>query len=317
MTSVTSEERRSFTRFTRRALRPGATWLLVSIVLLALLVLRLACTPRNGWVGPIRVLFVGDSYTYFNNLPLIVQSVAESSDGGRRVLAERITGSAYTLHRHWVEGKALGRIREGRWDVVVLQEENGIPAAYPERFQSDVGLFAAEIRKTGARPMLLMIWPPLGKPEIQPPNERVVYGVGRTLRIPVIPVGAAWRKWLEDPNAPRLHAPDDRHPNFRGSYLSALTIVGMLRGKALSDAPTDLSGVLADNAEPFAPRIAPDELPLLLRCASEAQATLPDDSVTVSPGDVPPGVAVRVSGQDIGPGTPLTPHSILLDGHSG
>ncbi len=211
-----------------------------------------------------RVLFVGDSFTYFNNLPRLVGIV-----GGFRT--ERVTRSSWNLDRHWREGLALARIRAGGWSVVVLQEEGTLPISDPRRFQADVRRFAAEIRKAGARPMLLMTWPQRTKPWVQVPLADAFRRVGTALHVGVIPVGEAWRRW---PDPKGLYVGDGIHPSFRGSLLAALTVAGALCGRPLTSAPTDFGTALGVahplNGHAFVARIDPAELPRLVECAREA-----------------------------------------------
>ena len=67
-----------------------------------------------------RVLFVGCSLTYANDMPLIVQAFARSV-GQTLEVATAVKGGA-SLEDHWKRGGALTRIKEGGWNVVVLQQ---------------------------------------------------------------------------------------------------------------------------------------------------------------------------------------------------
>lgn len=211
----------------------------------------------------LRVLFVGDSFTYFNDLPRLVALVSEG-----RLKTDRITASGWNLDRHWRAGRALARIRAGGWNVVVLQEEGALPVSDPARFQADVRRFALAAHAAGARPVLLLTWAKRDKPPAQALLTNAFRRVGRSLGVPVMPVGEAWRLWRARPNAPGLYVADGIHPDFRGSYLSALVIVGALRGRPLTTAPTDFGSTLG--VAHVAARIDPAELPALLRCAREA-----------------------------------------------
>ena len=69
----------------------------------------------------------------------------------------------YSLEDHWNRGDALAAIRQGGWDLVVMQQG---PSALPESRTHLIewtARFAAEIRKVGARPALYMVWPPLDR----------------------------------------------------------------------------------------------------------------------------------------------------------
>ena len=65
-------------------------------------------TPRV-W----KVLMIGNSYTYFNNLPKMFEQVALADQPPRRVQCEMIVKGGATLQEHWDEGKAVQAIRQG------------------------------------------------------------------------------------------------------------------------------------------------------------------------------------------------------------
>src|SRR5262245_62027095 len=75
---------------------------------------------------PLRVLFVGNSQVYFNDLPRIVEALAESAAADRpRVRADRAVAGGASLESHWNRGTGQGTARamiaEGKWDYVILQ----------------------------------------------------------------------------------------------------------------------------------------------------------------------------------------------------
>src|SRR5688572_18130809 len=74
---------------------------------------------------PLRVLFIGNSYTFFNGgLGTLVQQLALSAKHGRPLDFVEVTKGGQTLEGHWKDGRALAAIRRGGWDVVVLQEHS-------------------------------------------------------------------------------------------------------------------------------------------------------------------------------------------------
>ncbi len=73
---------------------------------------------------PLRVLFIGNSYTYFNNLPELLRAVAASQKDGPRIETEGSLSGGKSLQWHWENSRALEAIRRGGWDFVVLQEHS-------------------------------------------------------------------------------------------------------------------------------------------------------------------------------------------------
>ena len=83
-----------------------------------------------------RVLFIGNSYTEVNNLPDLVQRVAESA--GDVLEYQSNTPGGCTFQQHCTN-RSMELVRQGGWDVVVLQEQSQLPS-FPQS-QVEVELF--------------------------------------------------------------------------------------------------------------------------------------------------------------------------------
>ena len=81
--------------------------------------------------GRLRVLFIGNSYTFVNNLPWMLSELARAADDSPVIDTEMIVAGGATLRTHWEGGRALAAIRRGHWDYVVLQEQSTL---IPPRF---------------------------------------------------------------------------------------------------------------------------------------------------------------------------------------
>jgi hypothetical protein len=123
--------------------------------------------------GSQQILFVGNSYTYANQLPELYLSVARSADVEWDPLrAEMVAYGGYTLPQHAADALGTtelakwlvtGTPEERDWDTVVLQEQSqipGFPSQHPETiasFQAAVDL-SAHVHALGARVVLFMTW---------------------------------------------------------------------------------------------------------------------------------------------------------------
>src|SRR5437764_4943587 len=123
--------------------------------------------PTTTAKKPLRVLFIGNSYTFFNGgMGTLVQSLASAVKGGRRLEFVEVTKGGQTLEGHWAEGKALAEIRKGGWDYVVLQEHSMRPVSEREKMWMYARMFDAEIKKTGARTVFYETWARKNRPEM-------------------------------------------------------------------------------------------------------------------------------------------------------
>jgi len=201
-------------------------------------VVRTAPAPPPGPGQNQRVLFIGNSLTYANDLPWIVQAFARSA--GQTLDVAMVAFGGANLEDHWNQGEASRRIAEGGWSVVVMQQG---PSSLPEsreHIREFARRFAERIAKVGARPALYMVWPDSSRlaffDQVRESYAIAASDVGGLL----LPAGEAWRAALKrDPRAP-LYRRDGLHPSPTGSYAAALSIFGMLYGRPLQGLPARL-----------------------------------------------------------------------------
>jgi hypothetical protein len=197
--------------------------------------LRADDPPPGGSEEPLRILFIGNSFTYSNKMPQILQGLAASHN--RKIeVATQATGD-YTLEKHWQDGKAAEMIGSKKWDVVVLQEHGAGPIDNLKSMKEFVGKFHELIKKQGARTVLFMTWANQDK---MATTRRIAIAYEETakeLGATVVPVGLAWQKALAGSKPVALHAADKKHPNEQGSYLTACAFFAALLDQKINGLP--------------------------------------------------------------------------------
>jgi hypothetical protein len=194
------------------------------------LILLLAAAASCGSTSPepvpdpdLRILFIGNSLTYVNDLPGMVRQLG-ASNSARPVTVSSVAFGDYSLEDHWNRGDALTAIRQGGWDLVVLQQG---PSALPESRANLIewtGRFAGEIRKVGSRPAVYMVWPGLGRQEAWDSVTDSYAAAAAAARALLLPAGEALRSaYTTDPGLPLFDA-DGFHPLPLGSFGVALVI---------------------------------------------------------------------------------------------
>ena len=175
-----------------------------------------------------RILFIGNSLTYWNELPAMVQSLAAAAK--RRVTFQMVAFPDVSLEDHWQRGEAVRAIRRGGWSHVVLQQG---PSALPESqklLREYVRRFDAEIKAVKATTALYMVWPSRARQQDFDGVSASYAAAARDVDGLLLPVGDAWRAaWKRDPGL-ALYSPDGLHPSRAGSYLAALIIVSRSLG---------------------------------------------------------------------------------------
>lgn len=198
------------------------------------------------------VLFLGNSYTYVNDLPKIIEEIA--SNESKVFKHESVTPGGCTLFLHLEESQgSLAKIRKGNWDYVILQEQSQLPVIDYYRHNTLKPSYKAlhdSIMRYNPQAKVIgyMTW---GR---QYGGQQCVnFGEGLycsadfvdfnhmqdTLTAAycenayatnsyIAPVGEAWRSSLaENPNL-TLHSSDQSHPSYEGSYLAACVFYAVL-----------------------------------------------------------------------------------------
>jgi len=178
------------------------------------------------------VLFVGNSYTYTNDLPGMFTMLAQA--GKHPVEAGALTEGGATLADHLTLPETFEELSSRRWNVVVLQEQSEIPSI--ERYRQLEMYPAARrlvqmTREVGAEPLLFLTWAHrggwpqdglVGYTSMQSAIDEGYLVLSRELRAAVAPVGFAWARTVgQEPPRSGLWQSDGSHPTVKGTYLAA------------------------------------------------------------------------------------------------
>jgi hypothetical protein len=177
-----------------------------------------------------RVLFLGNSYTYVNDLPSTFAQLAGS--GGHPTEVASVANGGEMLAQHAASSDSLDRIAAEHWSYVVLQEQSETPATWAGRVSMYPAIRAldGDIESGGAIPMLFVTWAHRdGLPgtdlasydAMQQQIDNAYMAIAQEQRVPVAPVGYAWSAVLHDHPEMALWADDGSHPNQAGTYLAA------------------------------------------------------------------------------------------------
>ena len=176
--------------------------------------------------APLKMLFVGNSFTARNDLPGLIAKLAAAR--GKSLEHHLISAGGASLRTHWNAGEARKAIEKGHYDRVVLQEQSTLPVKNAKRMHENVRLFDEAIKAAGSTTVLYMTWARLNAPESQQAITDAYLGIGQELGATVVPVGLAWQRFLGKHDQPILHDKDQSHPTLAGSYLAACVFLAVL-----------------------------------------------------------------------------------------
>jgi len=183
-----------------------------------------------------RILFIGNSLTDANDLPVMVCALAQFR--GFTSTCESVTFGGFDLRDHLQEGSAAQKLAAERWSIVVLQQGPSSLSDSRVLLRQWTAQFDPKIRAAGARPALYAVWP-------AEENFDSFARVGESYRLAaqdvdglLFPAGSAWlAAWKLDAGL-QLYGPDRFHPSRLGTYLAALVVHRCIWGE-LPDAFAD------------------------------------------------------------------------------
>jgi PKD repeat protein len=207
---------------------------LIHIILISFLVFILTTGRLNAQV-PLKVLYIGNSYTGVNNLPQLIHDVALSA--GDTLVFDSNTPGGYQLIDHSTDSVTLSKIMAGGWNYVVLQGQSQEPITYSSQFFSGGALLYNLIKQYNpcAVPLMYMTWgrkngdaancpffPVMCTYEGMDTTLRNSYlGLTTALNGEVSPVSVVWNYIRQNYPGIELYQPDESHPSTAGSYAAA------------------------------------------------------------------------------------------------
>lgn len=215
------------------ASRPSLAWIL-------LLTAALSGASWNAAAqdaAEARVLFIGNSLTSWNDLPLIVEAMAKSRNIA--LSTESVTYPDVSLEDHWNRG-AVKTIRRGGWKYVVLQQGPSSLLESRNNLREWAKRFATEIRGAGAVPAFYMVWPDRSRRSFFPQVREAYRLASEDNGGLFLPAGEGWlTAWQREPGLD-LYGPDNFHPSPLGSYAAAAVIFAGLTGQSPEGLPARL-----------------------------------------------------------------------------
>lgn len=201
--------------------------------------------------APAKVLFVGNSFTYYNNslhnhYRALVNASGMTFAKPQRARSLTISGGRLPEHL----GGFANMVRSDDWDVVVMQGHSLGPIGdeTAAQFRAAASDYATIVRAQGARPVFFMTWAYSDEPEMTARLDAAYSAIGDELSATVVPVGRAFEYVTNERPTLDLRTEDKKHPSLAGTYLAACTFFAVLQGVTPEGLPYD-AGLDAETAK--------------------------------------------------------------------
>lgn len=229
---------------------------------------------------PTKVLFIGNSFTFYNDVPALFRQIAAGA--GKEVAVESVTQGSWTLTKFADETDEYGKQVAAKlrasddYDAVILQEQSARPLKNYSGFLSAAKALRDKINAT-QRDCKIYLYATWGYkdeadsrnmtiPEMEAALRAKYDEVAAEIGATVSPVGAAFSavyaahkdvndNYYLDPDAYKnspereyalYFAADNKHPSYSGSFLSASVHVAAVLG--IDPRTSDFTGELGADA---------------------------------------------------------------------
>ena len=217
--------------------------------------------------GSLRVLFIGNSYTYVNDLPGMLATIARTAGTGPSITTDEVVQGGAALETHWDNGDAQKKIATHAFSHVVLQGQSIEPLPLPgpaSTFQTYAKDFGDLIVASGARPVYFATWARAAGDTIYSPlpygdftcpaqmqdelTSAYASAAAQEPRSVLVCVGEAFKRAIAEAPSIVLQQSDLSHPSVAGTYLAASTFYVALTGRPVPPQSEVPAGVSAEDA---------------------------------------------------------------------
>ncbi len=202
-----------------------------------------------------RVLFLGNSYTAYNNLPSMIARLGRDDPNPCDIVGTAVTPGGCTLEQHAASLNVAMLLAGHKWDRVVLQEQSMRPIVAPDRMLTAAKRLLPGITKSGARPLLYATWSREATPGTFDALAKAYHDTARAVNGDEAPVGKAFAHVRRAHPKIKLYADDGSHPSLAGSYLAACILYARIAdrdprqcGNAGTVVPAETARILRDAA---------------------------------------------------------------------
>jgi len=205
-----------------------ASLLLIAMLLFGHAVPAVATEQGAGTPHKLRVLFIGNSLTYVNNLPATLRALAAAQPTPTHITTATFVAPGGTVAERWKDGHAAAALRGGKWDAVVLQERGGLLACLVDAEQRQQGecraaerahkQFAELAKANGARTLLLATWGPDEAWQLK--LDRAIKQLASRTSTEIVPAGSTLRAYAAK-HSQEATFPDKVHPSLPATLIMA------------------------------------------------------------------------------------------------
>ena len=222
----------------------------------------LPATPpaaRYSAADTLHVLFIGNSFTYYNNMPRLVEAIS-GRPGHHPIQTHMVATGGASLEDNWADSVVQHALRLRRWDWVIVNDQSTFTDTYlvNGRFrvhgwaelEPNAARFDSAARAAGAHFAIIMHWPDQDAPARD--GDALAYAfttVARRLHATLIPIEPVWLSVRRSDPTIELYDADKHHPTPAGSFLLASVVYSTITNDPAGPGPDTIRGPAVEKGE--------------------------------------------------------------------
>ncbi|EAY26637.1 SGNH/GDSL hydrolase family protein [Microscilla marina] len=194
---------------------------------------------QNQQVPLVKVLFLGNSYTYYHRMPEMFTQLAQHNK--KNVAVQSVASGGRRLQDHSRNRRVKKMIQEQNFNWVILQEQSIIPFVQTTQMYEAVRTIDTWAKQHKTQSMFFLFWARKHTHDTGIRLEGVPYyqrfrsfteaqnslvhthkKIADELGIPIAPVGVVWQQLHYRLPQSHLWQADGSHPTKVGAYITAL-----------------------------------------------------------------------------------------------
>lgn len=174
-----------------------------------------------------KLLFIGNSHTYYNSMPETVMRFLEAT--GQKVHVTMLAEGGKGLNYHASSPNTIFNIRCGKYDAVIAQDK--ATGFDPALFRDNAKILRDLTEKAGSQFYLYMPWTGRENRSAQRAMTEAYHSFCRSAGCVFAPAGEVFSRILLTEPADLLYKEDGNHATPLGSYLAAVSIFYTITGR--------------------------------------------------------------------------------------
>ncbi len=179
-------------------------------------------TPEISEDPDLVILFVGNSLTYYNNMPSMVEDIG--IENGLNIETDCLCSPNYWFDNHWVEPDLARLLRSGKYDLAILQSGSAWRDNDADILFEYGKLITDLAKENDVRTGFFQVWPSVEGYFAFDKVIRNYAGVASSTDSELYQVGRVWKGYMDEVENEALYLGDGIHPSRKGSFLSAWVI---------------------------------------------------------------------------------------------